>query len=79
MCTEGMARAFRGSYPGIGVLTTAACMYAVATSPPLHAEVFFVTARPVNGTLRAVHCNAHLQVDCPEARARVVGLPSCAG
>lgn len=54
MCTEGMARAFRGSYPAIGACTLLVCIYIVSISPPLHAEIYSTTAIPINGTLQVI-------------------------
>ena len=56
MCTEGMARAFRGSYPAIGACTLLVCIYVVSISPPLHAEIYSTTAMPINGTLQVPVC-----------------------
>jgi hypothetical protein len=58
MCSEGVAKIFRKTYPVIGVLSTIACLYAVSVSPPLYAELFTTTVNPVNGTIQIVECTS---------------------
>lgn len=58
MCSEGVAKVFRKTYPVVGVLSTLACLYVVSISPPLHAELFVTTVAPVNGTLQTIECTS---------------------
>lgn len=55
MCSEGVARAFRQSYPVVAACSIVACLYVVSTAPPLHVEAYSTSALPINGTLQAGH------------------------
>lgn len=56
LCSLQAAAWFRSCIPFLGLVSTIGCLYAVNKRPPLSAEFFSVTSRPVNGTLQVLRC-----------------------
>ena len=81
MCSDGVANAFQKVYPFVGLLTAAWCLYVVSMFPPLHAELYSTTVRPINGTLQVIQCDNKIKIALPDGSVvshceRVVDQPA---
>lgn len=62
MCSLAVQHLFHRLYVGLCIALCALGIFLATTRPPLHAELFVVTPRPVNGSLQVIVCQQDVKI-----------------